>query len=62
MILLKANPMYYIVAGYRDAMLNKVFFWEEPVLTLWFWFVAIALFAFGTNVFKRLKVHFADVL
>ncbi len=62
MLILKANPMYYIVAGYRDTMLNKVFFWEEPVLTLWFWFVAIALFAFGTNVFKRLKVHFADVL
>ena len=21
------NPMYYIVAGYRDALINKVWFW-----------------------------------
>lgn len=61
-IILKANPLYYIVSGYRNAMINKEFFWEEPVLTIWFWMVAILLFVLGSNVFKRLKVHFADVL
>lgn len=58
----KLNPMYYIVAGYRDALINKVWFWDNPSLTIYFWFVTIALFAFGMFIFKRLKVHFADVL
>lgn len=58
----KLNPMYYIVAGYRDALINKVWFWDNFYLTLWFWFVTLGLFGIGTVVFKRLKVHFADVL
>lgn len=58
----KLNPMYYIVAGYRDALINKVWFWDNFYLTLWFWFVTLGLFGVGTVVFKRLKVHFADVL
>ena len=61
-IVLKANPLFYIVSGYRNALINKVFFWEDPILTIWFWAVAILLFVLGGNVFKRLKVHFADVL
>lgn len=58
----KLNPMYYIVAGYRDALINKVWFWESPSLTIYFWIVAVAVFCVGMTIFKRLKVHFADVL
>ncbi len=55
-------PMYYIVAGFRDSLIDKVWFWEKPYETIYFWFVTAALFGIGTMVFKRLKVHFADVL
>lgn len=58
----KLNPMYYIVAGYRDALINKVWFWEQPQFTVYFWIVTLLLFGLGTVIFKRLKVHFADVL
>lgn len=58
----KLNPMYYIVTGYRDAMLNHVWFWHHWGWTLYFWAVTIALFGIGTVIFKRLKPHFADVL
>lgn len=58
----KINPMYYIVSGYRDALINKVWFWNNFYMTLWFWFVTLGLFGVGSIVFKRLKVHFADVL
>ena len=58
----KANPMYYIVEGYRDSMINKVWFWERPFLTLYFWAVTALFFWIGRIVFKKLKVHFADVL
>ena len=58
----KLNPMYYIVSGYRDALFDKVYFWEHPWLTAYFWILLIVLVFVGTKVFKKLKVHFADVL
>lgn len=60
--LLKLNPFYYIVQGYRDSLINKVWFFEHFDLTVYFWIVTLAIFAIGTVIFKRLKVHFADVL
>lgn len=60
--LIQLNPMYYIVYGYRDAMINHVWFWEKPGTTLYFWVVTLALFVLGAGVFKRLRPHFADVI
>lgn len=61
-LIMKANPLYYIVNGYRDALLNKVWFWERFDLTCLYWLVTAAVFAVGAVIFKRLKVHFADIL
>lgn len=61
-MILKLNPMYYVVSGYRDALINKIAFWENLGLTVYFWIVAILIFMLGTSVFKRLRPHFADVL
>ncbi|MBE6023232.1 MAG: ABC transporter permease [Cellulosilyticum sp.] len=60
--ILKLNPMYYIVEGYRDAFIRHVWFWERYNQTIYFWCVALVLFGVGTLIFKKLKVHFADVL
>lgn len=60
--ILKLNPMYYIVTGYRDALINKSWFWENPGMTAYFWIVVAALLGVGGLVFKRLRPHFADVL
>ena len=60
--LLKLNPVYYIVQGYRDSLINKVAIWEHPVLTLYFWGFTLIVFVLGTRLFKKLQVHFADVL
>lgn len=60
--ILKLNPMYYIVEGYRDSLINKVWFWERFNMTIYFWIVCIGVFSVGTLIFKKLKVHFADVL
>ena len=62
LILLKVNPMYYIVSGYRDSMINKIGFWEHPGLTACFWLITLLILWMGTSVFKRLRMHFADVL
>lgn len=60
--ILKLNPMFYIVEGYRDALISGRWFWERPVLTAYFWMVTILMFVIGTRVFRKLKIHFADVL
>lgn len=62
MRILKFNPMYYVVRGYRDAFINGVWFWEEPKMTIYFWVVVCVLFMIGFGTFKKLRVHFADVL
>lgn len=61
-IILKANPMYYIVAGYRDALINKVWFWENMGLTVYYWIITLIVVGGGMIIFKRLKPHLADVL
>lgn len=58
----KLNPMFYIVQGYRDAMIDNVWFFEKSDLTFYFWAVTILLFVFGSTMFRKLKVYFADVL
>lgn len=62
MVILKLNPMYYVVAGYRDALINKTGFWEHPYLTIWFWVATILVYVAGTHIFKKLRMLFADVL
>ena len=59
---LQINPMYYVVSGYRDSFIMKRWFWERPLWTLYFWMFTILCFLGGNWVFKRLRVHFADVL
>lgn len=61
-VIFKLNPMFYIVDGYRSALINKTWFWENFYSTAYFWILTLCMFAFGAIIFKRLKVHFADVL
>lgn len=56
------NPLFYIVQGYRDALADKVWFWQRPRYTLYFWGLTLIIFAIGVRIFRKLKVHFADVL
>lgn len=60
--IIRLNPMYYIVNGYRDAMINHVWFWENMGMTIYFWVVTILLFILGSRVFVRLRPHFSDVI
>ena len=60
--IMKLNPFYYIVQGYRESFIYFVPFWKHPLTTLYFWTVAILLFATGALIFKRLRPHFADTI
>ncbi len=61
-MIVKINPLVYIVNGYRSAIFEKAWFWEDFYSTMYFWIVTVVVFGIGALVFKRLKVHFSDVL
>ena len=61
-MIMKLNPVYYIVTGYRDSLIHKTAFWQHGTWTIYFWVLAFALLLIGTKLFNKLKTHFADVL
>jgi len=59
---IKINPMYYVVEGYRNALIYGQPLVYDVKLTFYFWTVTICLFIIGIVLFRRLRLHFADVL
>lgn len=59
---LKLNPIYYVVQGYRDCMTGNILFWQYPWHTIYFWIFSIIVFWGGISLFERVKKHFADLL
>ena len=59
--IIKLNPAFYLVNGYRDSLLHHVWFWEHPYVTLYFWTFTAATLLLGITVFKKLRPHFAEV-
>ncbi len=62
LFILKLNPLYYIVQGYRSALLSDGWFWQHGTLTAYFWLFTLSLLLLGSKLFARLKPHFADIL
>lgn len=60
--IVKMNPVFYIVEGYRACFITKEWFFESPLLTLYFWAFTLILLIIGRISFKKLRSHFADVL
>ncbi len=60
--LIQLNPLVYIIEGYRDIFIDKVWFWENISMSLYFWGAVIAIHLYGKYLFKKLKPFFADVL
>lgn len=61
-VILRLNPLYYIVNGYRGCLIYKSCFLDDLGMTAYFWIVTIILYMLGAWMYKRLRVHFADVL
>jgi len=62
--ILEANPLFYLVQGYRESLgaTKGVWFWQHWLLTIYFWGVTLVFLVVGMLVFKRLRPHFADVV
>lgn len=61
-MIIKLNPVYYIIEGYRESLIDQIWFWEHRMLTLYFWGITGLLLIAGALLFRKLRPHFADVL
>ena len=57
-----ANPMHYIVQGYRDSFFYSVPVTDRPGESLLFWTITLSLLWLGVFVFKRLRPQFPDLV
>lgn len=60
--LFKLNPIYYIIQGYRDTFIYKIWFWEHRITSISFFIISTIIFITGITVFQKLKNHFNDVI
>lgn len=60
--ILRLNPFYYLVEGYRDSMLSRGWFWEKASLGIYFWVITGVAFFLGRYIFAKLKPYFADTI
>ena len=60
--IIKLNPMYYIIDGYRASFIYHSPIWHNPRGGVYFWLVSLAVFIIGGLTFRRLKPDFAEVL
>ncbi|GAB4301423.1 MAG: ABC transporter permease [Desulfuromonadia bacterium] len=60
--IVKVNPVVYLVEGYRDSLINRIWFWQHWLQGAGFWLLTGFILVMGGVVFRRLRPHFADVL
>lgn len=60
--IIRLSPFFYIVRGYRDCYVNRVWFWEYGPINLYYWLAAVGMLVLGIHTFEKCKRHFADVL
>jgi ABC-type polysaccharide/polyol phosphate export permease len=59
---IKLNPMYYLITGYRETLLDGVPFWTHPIEGLYFWFVVSLFLWIGYFSYQRLRPDFGDLV
>jgi len=61
-LLVKLNPMYFIIEGYRNSLINNIWFWENSSSAVCFFIITSSILVTGAITFRRLRPHFGDVL
>lgn len=59
---LKVNPVTYLVKGFRNCFINKVWFWESPKTLLCFLLLTTIMILLAVWAYKKLKKEIPDVL
>lgn len=61
--LMKLNPVYYLINGYRNAIFGEgVWFYQQPLYAFYFWGLVIIIFIIGATANKRMRDNLLDYL
>jgi teichoic acid transport system permease protein len=61
--LLKLNPLYYLVEGYRSSLLGTTWYIvESGQYTLYFWIIILILLLLGSTLHLKFRNRFVDFL
>ncbi|MBG9452165.1 Teichoic acid translocation permease TagG [Cytobacillus firmus] len=60
--ILKVNPVYYIIEGFRDTLLARRWFFEDLPYTIYFWSVTLFILIVGSIIHVKFRDKFVDYL
>lgn len=60
--ILKLNPLYYIIEGFRDTFLGYGWFYEDWAYTLYFWAFTLFILLIGSAAHIKFRNKFVDYL
>lgn len=60
--ILKMNPLYYIVEGYRGSLFFYDGFWNHPAQTVYFWGLVLIMFVSGSMLMYKFRTKFIDMM
>jgi teichoic acid transport system permease protein len=60
--LVKLNPFYYLIEGFRNTIFGHQWFFEDWTYTLYFWATTLLILFIGANIHVRFRKQFVDYL
>ncbi|MGX7418329.1 ABC transporter permease [Carnobacterium gallinarum] len=58
---LRLNPFYYIINGFRDSLIFQRGFWENGTITLIFWLTTFVFLILGSQIHLKFRAKFMDI-
>lgn len=60
--ILQVNPVTYLITGFRNCFINKVWFWEQPRQLISFIIITMVMIWLALWAYKKLRKEIPDVL
>lgn len=60
--ILKLNPFFYIIEGFRNSLLGGKWFYHDPIYMMYFWSISLLILLIGSNVHLKLRHKFVDYI
>jgi len=61
-VIMKLNPIYYVVQGYRDSLIFGKSILAHPAMMAYFWVINVLLFVIGCCLMYKFKKRFIDMI
>lgn len=60
--ILKLNPFYYLIEGFRHTLVGGKWFFEDITYTIYFWILTMLILLIGSTIHLKFRNKFVDYL